>query len=181
MSFPFPNAKPSKLGYEPSEVDTFVAEAREAHNNNEDGQSLGIREREFTLVKGGYSVTAVDVALDRLEDVFSARRIAAQLAKSGSESLNERANEIRILLVGRLERPIGKRFNSTGLILRGYSRKQVDGFLVDVSSHIDTRTALSLDEVRKVIFTPKRGGYAENQVDAFIDRVIELLQIEKAN
>ena len=180
MSFPFPNAKPRKLGYEQSEVDSFVALARQAYNNNEDGHSLAIREREFTLVKGGYSVTAVDVAMDRLEDSFSARRMAAQLAKSGSESLHERANEIRILLVGRLERPVGKRFSSTGMILRGYSRKEVDAFLVDVSSHIDTRTALSLDEVRKVIFTPKRGGYAENQVDAFIDRVIELLQIEKA-
>lgn len=180
MSFPFPNAKPRKLGYEPSEVDSFISLAREAYNNLEDGHSLGIREREFTLVKGGYSVTAVDVAMDRLEDSFSSRRMAAQLAKAGSESLHERANEIRILLVGRLERPIGKRFDSTGLIFRGYSRKQVDAFLVDVSSHIDKRTALSLDEVRKVIFTPKRGGYAENQVDAFIDRVIELLQIEKA-
>ena len=83
--------------------------------------------------------------------------------------------------MGRLERPARKRFKSTGLILRGYSRKEVDSFLVRVSSHIDTRTALSLDDVRKVIFTPKRGGYAENQVDAFIDAVIELLQIEKAS
>jgi DivIVA domain-containing protein len=180
VSFPFPNAKPNKLGYLQSEVDSFVAQAREAYNNHEDGQSLGIREREFTLVKGGYSVSAVDVAMDRLEDSFSARAMALQLSRAGAESLHERANEIRLLLVGRLERPIGKRFDSTGLILRGYSRKQVDAFLVDVSSHIDTRTALSLDEVRKVIFTPKRGGYAENQVDAFIDRVIELLQIEKA-
>ncbi len=180
MSFPFPNAKPKKLGYEPSEVDAFVAQAREAYNNLEDGQRLGIRDREFALIKGGYSVTAVDVAMDRLEDSFSARRVSELLAKSGSESLNERANEIRLLLVGRLERPIGKRFDSTGMIFRGYSRKQVDTFLLAVSSHIDTRTALSLDEVRTVIFTPTRGGYAENQVDAFIDRVIELLQIEKA-
>lgn len=180
MSFPFPHAKPRKLGYAPAEVDAFIAEAREAYNNHEDGVRLGIRERVFELVKGGYSVTAVDVALDRLEDSFSARAMQKLLAQQGHETLNERANEIRVLLVGRLERAAGKRFKTTGLILRGYSRKEVDRFLVRVSSHIDTRSALSLDDVRKVIFTPKRGGYAENQVDAFIDRVIELLQLEKA-
>ena len=181
MSFPFPHAKPRKLGYSPAEVDAFISEARSAYNNQEDGVRLGIREREFELVKGGYSVSSVDVALDRLEDSFSDRALRRILFQQGPEALNERANEIRVLLVGRLERPARKRFKSTGLILRGYSRKEVDSFLVRVSSHIDTRTALSLDDVRKVIFTPKRGGYAENQVDAFIDAVIELLQIEKAS
>ncbi len=181
MSFPFPHAKPRKLGYAPAEVDAFIAEARTAFNNNEDGVRLQIREREFALVKGGYSVTAVDVAMDRLEDSFSARALAKLVSERGQETLSERANELRVLLVGRLERPRSKRFKSTGPILRGYSRKEVDTFLARVSSHIDTRTALSLDDVRKVIFTPKRGGYAENQVDAFIDRVIELLQVEKVS
>jgi len=180
VSFPFPHAKPRKLGYAPAEVDDFIAEARSAYNSNEDGVRLGIREREFTLVKGGYSVTAVDVALDRLEDSFTARALAKLLSERGHETLNGQANDIRVLLVGRLERPKGKRFKTTGPILRGYSRKEVDAFLVRVSSHIDTRSALSIDDVRKAIFTPKRGGYAENQVDAFIDRVIELLQIEQA-
>lgn len=180
MSFPFPHAKPRKLGYAPAEVDAFIAEARDAYNNREDGARLDIREREFTLVKGGYSVTAVDVALDRLEDSFSSRALKKVLFEQGQDALSERANEIRVLLVGRLERPKGKRFKTTGPILRGYSRKEVDQFLVGVSSHIDTRSALSLDEVRMAIFTPKRGGYAENQVDSFIDRVIELLQVEKA-
>lgn len=180
MSFPFPHAKPRKLGYSASEVDEFIAEARNAYNNNEDGVRLGIREREFELVKGGYSVTAVDVALDRLEDSFAARALSKVLAERGHETLNAQANDIRVVLVGRLERPKGKRFRTTGPILRGYSRKEVDSFLVRVTSHIDTRSALSIEDVRKVIFTPKRGGYAENQVDAFIDRVIELLQVEKA-
>ena len=179
MSFPFPHAKPRKLGYEPDEVNTFITEAREAFNRHESGENLGLREREFALVKGGYSVTAVDVAIDRLEDAFTNRRLAKTLQSAGTEALIEQATSLRVLLVGRLERPKNKRFKTTGFVLRGYSRKQVDAFLDVVSTHIDTRSALSVDEVRKVIFTPKRGGYAENQVDAFIDRVIELLQIEK--
>jgi DivIVA domain-containing protein len=38
---------------------------------------------------------------------------------------------------------------------------------------------MSVDAVRKVLFTPKRGGYVESQVDLFIDKVVELIQIEK--
>jgi DivIVA domain-containing protein len=30
-----------------------------------------------------------------------------------------------------------------------------------------------------VVFNAKRGGYVEAQVDAFIDRVVELLQLEQ--
>lgn len=179
MSFPFPHAKPRKLGYNPTEVDEFVAQARDFYTHHQDGLSLKIREKEFTLVKGGYSVTAVDVALDRLEDSFAERHYRMVVERSGLEALHERANELRVLIVGRIERPKGKRFKNTGFVLRGYSRRQVDKFLINVSSHIDTRSELSIEEVRKVIFSPKRGGYAENQVDAFIDAVIELLQIEK--
>ena len=179
MSYPFPHAKPRKLGYASAEVDEFIAQARAAYTSGGDGSELHIREKEFTLVKGGYSVTAVDVALDRLEDSFAHRHYERIVQTSGLEALHERANKIRVLLVGRLERPKRKRFDNTGFVLRGYSRKQVDKFLEDVARHIDTRSDISLDEVRKVIFTPKRGGYAEKQVDAFIDAVIELLQIEK--
>lgn len=179
MSFPFPSAKPRKLGYQPAEVDEFIAEARAQYNNHQDGEQLEIRTREFGLVKGGYSVSAVDAALDRLEESFTVRRNENLLRTIGHEALLERANHIRVALVGRLERPKKRRFNTTGFVLRGYSKTEVDKFLAVVENHIETRSSLSLDAVRKVLFTAKRGGYAENQVDAFIDRVIELLQIEK--
>ena len=179
MSFPFPHAKPKKLGYQPAEVDEFIAQVREKYNNQQDGSDLNIRIQEFGLIKGGYSVSSVDAALDKLEESFAVRRNQYLLQNTGHEALLEQANRIRIALVGRLERPKRNRFNSTGLVLRGYSKKEVDKFLVAVSNHIETRSSLSLDAVRKVLFTAKRGGYAENQVDAFIDRVIELLQIEQ--
>jgi DivIVA domain-containing protein len=38
---------------------------------------------------------------------------------------------------------------------------------------------LQLNVVRRAIFKANRGGYVESQVDAFIDRVVEILQIEK--
>ncbi len=179
MSFPFPHAKPNKLGYKPSEVDEFIAVAREVFNANQIDAIPNIREQEFTLEKGGYSVSAVDAALDRLEDTFAARRLQRLLEAGQRDDLLDRLNELKVLLVGRVERPGGKRFSTTGYIFRGYSRKEVDFFMGQVKAHLDGGEKMSVDDVRKVLFTPKRGGYVESQVDLFIDKVVELIQIEK--
>jgi hypothetical protein len=53
MSFPFPHAKPNKLGYKPSDVDEFIAESRAVFNSNQIDAIPDIREKEFRLEKGG--------------------------------------------------------------------------------------------------------------------------------
>jgi DivIVA domain-containing protein len=179
VSFPFPNAKPNKLGYRPADVDDFIAQSRVVFNSNQIDALPDIRDKEFTLEKGGYSVSAVDAALDRLEDTFAARRLQSFLDAGQLDDLLDRLNELKVLLVGRVERPTRKRFSTTGLVFRGYSRKEVDIFVRLVNSHLDGGQKMSLDAVRKVLFTPKRGGYVESQVDLFIDKVVELIQIEK--
>ncbi len=179
MSFPFPNAKPNKLGYRPAEVDDFIAESRDVFNSNQIDAIPDIREKEFTLEKGGYSVSAVDAALDRLEDTFAARRLQRSIDTGQLDDLLDKLNELKVLLVGRVERPTRMRFSTTGFVFRGYSRKEVDVFVGLVNSHLDGGQKMSVDAVRKVLFTPKRGGYVESQVDLFIDKVVELIQIEK--
>ena len=179
MSFPFPHAKPNKLGYKPSDVDEFIAESRAVFNSNQIDAIPDIREKEFTLEKGGYSVSAVDAALDKLEDTFAARRLQRVLDAGQLDDLFDRLNDLKVLLVGRVERPARKRFSTTGYIFRGYSRKEVDVFIGQVNAHLDGGDKMSVDAVRKVLFTPKRGGYVESQVDLFIDKVVELIQIEK--
>ena len=179
MSFPFPRAKPNKLGYRPADVDEFIAEAREVFNSNQIDAAPNIRVKEFTLEKGGYSVSAVDAALDKLEDTFVARKLQRIIDAGQLDDLLDRLNELKVLLVGRVERPARKRFSTTGYIYRGYSRKEVDLFVGQVNAHLDGGEKMSVDAVRKVLFTPKRGGYVESQVDLFIDKVVELIQIEK--
>jgi len=87
MSFDFPHAKPRKLGYDPVAVNQFIERARAEFTADHNGDVLTIADQEFPLVKGGYSVTAVDVALDRLEDAFVARKFKQQLSDAGSEAL----------------------------------------------------------------------------------------------
>jgi DivIVA domain-containing protein len=179
VSFTFPKSK--GRGYEPAAVDSFIAKAREqyAHREANIVSSLDLRRSEFPMVKNGYSVSAVDSAIDRLEDAFAKSEIDRKRTAGGFDALRDRKVAIKALLHGRLDRPKRHHFSTTGLILRGYDRKQVDRFLQSVEAHIETGRELDLNSVRRAVFKLKRGGYAEIQVDAFIDRVVELLHIER--
>ena len=181
MSFTFPRVDAKKPGYSPEQVDQFLTRARAQFNNPVDGgvTAHDVRNTEFDLVHGGYSPEVIDGAMDKLEDSFASREIQRQKVERGSYALDDRLARVVELIRGRIERPKGQRFSNTGLLLRGYSRKQVDALCEHIVHHLDSEAPLAIDEVRRVVFNAKRGGYVEAQVDAFIDRVIEALQIEQ--
>jgi DivIVA domain-containing protein len=181
VSYSFPLAAPDKPGYEKYQVDAFIALAR-AQFSNADQETLPanqLRNTEFDLVHGGYELSAVDTAIDRLEDAFSAREIQRQKLLRGEHAVSDRLSRISEIVIGRLERPRRKKFASVGFLLRGYDRKQVDQLCFQIERHLKSGNQINLNLVRRAIFKAKRGGYVESQVDAFIDRVVEILQIEK--
>lgn len=177
-AFPFVSQK--QLGYQPAEVNEFVAKLREQYLAPESTSltALQIRGQEFSLARGGYQIDLVDAAIDRLEDKFAEREISRMLAQS-RDSVLERSAQIRELLSSRVSRPSKSRFSRTGLFLRGYDPRQVDSFVDQVSHHLAGRADLELSKVRRAVFRSSRNGYHESKIDAFIDRVIELLQIER--
>lgn len=181
MSFSFPKAKKRQLGYDPAAVDAFIAKAREQYAHREANllSSNELRRAEFPLMRGGYSVSAVDGALDRLEDAFADAEAKRKVDLLGFDAVADRIVAIKSVLSGRIERPKRKKFSGTGWLLRGYDRKQVDRFMASVRAHIETGKDLDLNSVRRAVFRLKRGGYAEVQVDAFIDKVVELLHFER--
>lgn len=163
------------------QVDAFVALARRQYTDaaQEILTANQLRNTEFDLVHGGYDLVAVDAAMDRLEDSFAAREIQRQKLFRGDFAVKDRLERIKEIVLGRLDRPKRKKFSSVGWLLRGYDRKQVDQLCVQIEQHLKSGSQLHLNVVRRSIFKAKRGGYVESQVDAFIDRVIEILQIEK--
>ena len=181
MSFSFPRASEKQNGYVPAQVEELIAKAREQHSNPA-AQIISaneLRQAEFDFEHGGYSISAVDSALDRLEDTFSTRELARERQMSGEYQIQNRLSSAIELIRGRLDRPKGKKFANTGFLLRGYNRKSVDQLCDQIARLLQSGTELNLDSVRRVIFTAKRGGYVESQVDAFIDRVVEVLHIER--
>ncbi|MEY3677177.1 MAG: hypothetical protein RL351_404 [Actinomycetota bacterium] len=163
------------------QVDAFVALARRQYADaaQEILTANQLRNTEFDLVHGGYDLVAVDAAMDRLEDSFAAREIQRQKLFRGDFAVKDRLERIKEIVLGRLDRPKRRKFSSVGWLLRGYDRKQVDKLCAQIEQHLKSGSQLNLNVVRRSIFKAKRGGYVESQVDAFIDRVVEILQIEK--
>jgi DivIVA domain-containing protein len=170
------------LGYSPVEVDDFISKARRQFEDpTQFLVSSGLaRHATFTLVKGGYSIVAVDSAIDRLEDTFAQKELAKQRAEQGDFALDDRLARFVDSLQGRIERSSGKRFKRATWPLRGYAPKQVDAFCQTLERYLVSGATLTAADVRGQLFKAKRGGYAENQVDAFLDRTIEVIQLRKA-
>jgi DivIVA domain-containing protein len=181
LSYEFAKVKGSKHGYSVEQVDAFVAMARQQYEHPE-GYLLAserVRETEFDLVRGGYDVLAVDAALDRIEDALANRELARKRETRGDAAVADQLARISEIVRARAERPKKQRFDRVSWPARGYSRKQVDQLCSLVLEHIVNSEPLLMSEVRRIVFSAQRGGYAENQVDAFIDRVIQILHIER--
>ena len=181
MTKKFTLAKGRKHGYSVEQVDAFVEMARQQYEKPE-GYLLAserVRETEFDLVRGGYDVIEVDSALDRIEDALADRELKRKRESRGEHALLDQLQRTSEIVKTRAERPKKKRFERVSWPARGYNRKQVDVLCNLVLEHLVNSEPLTMSEVRRIVFSAQRGGYAENQVDAFIDRVIQILHIER--
>ena len=175
----FPLATGSQLGYHQEQVDQFLSDARSAYEGGTEGgamTSASVRRRAFSVKKGGYAARYVDAAMDRLEEVFYERERRAQVRAAGEDAWWDETRQLLSDVRGRINRPRGKRFRRRGLFATGYRRSQVDAFLDRVSEMFERRElALQPAEVRDVVFHSQWRGYDEEQVDALLDGVVELI------
>lgn len=129
-----------------------------------------IRQAGFELVHHGYVVTEVDQHLDGLEE----RVLALQAANAGRRGRVDTASEAEYLRE-QLAGPYMRRFPRASALRRGYDRDDVDDFLDRVMAALGGQGELSVEDVRRAPFRPKRGGYREDAVDDAMDRVVEHL------
>lgn len=181
MTKKFALTKGRNHGYSVEQVDAFIEMARQQYERPEGFllASERVRETEFDLVRGGYNVIEVDSALDRIEDALADRELKRKRDSRGEHALADQLERTSEIVKARAERPKKKRFERVSWPARGYNRKQVDVLCNLVLEHVVNSEPLTMSEVRRIVFSAQRGGYAENQVDAFIDRVIQILHIER--
>ena len=176
MPSTFPREPHRRSGYDPQEVDQFIAVAR-AEFARTDGQlrAAHIRQTAFTMRRGGYATAAVDSALERLEDAFAVRE--RDLAVKGGQERAYYAGTRQLAkeIIGRLERPDGKRFSRVGFSRIGYSVADVDRFAHEARSYFEDGSSVPVERVRSIAFRAKRGGYSEAQVDLVIDGLVETM------
>ncbi len=179
VSSTFPRTRKSRRGYNIDQVEEFLEEARRVYNAEPGAPTvLGadeIRTTAFDLQKGGYSMSHVDAALERLEDAFASREREHARQLAGDEEWFNTARANAKDIIGRLSRPTNHRFRHASFLADGYDRKQVDAFCDRLSNYFLKASPMSIDEVRSIAFRPRKGGYREAQVDYFLDSVIAVM------
>jgi DivIVA domain-containing protein len=182
MGYAFVQSGTKKFGYSISQVDEFLELARQQFDepSRDIVSALDVRTVRFKLVKNGYSISVVDAALEKLEDAFAAAELTKELVTQGFFEFSEDLDNFRQELVARASRPNRKKFSRRKYPNKGYSIKQVDELCSQLGKTLENKADLNVREVRTAAFKSKRGGYAEYQVDAFLEKVIEGLQREQA-
>lgn len=179
MSPLFPVAGRMSTGYHREQVDEFFARARRAYEARAEGEDLSaaeVRDAAFDLVRSGYATGAVDAALDRLEAALVQRRRETFIAAHGQQAWMDRIAERATTLYPRLVRPAGERFAPPERG-SGYDRAAVDDLMDRLIAYFDADGDLTAAEVRAITFPTARRAqaYAEGVVDAYLDRVVEVL------
>jgi DivIVA domain-containing protein len=175
----FPEATGRTKGYEKRAVDAFLRRAKAAFDNPEDAETAltaaDVRRVAFPLVKRGYLIAAVDAALGRIEDAFAVRERQAVVTRSGARDWVGRTKETAQVVLDRLSRPRGLRFDRVGILRYGYRIDEVDLVADKIARYLEQGDNVSVEQVRAVAFRMQRGGYRETQVDAVLDAVVEVM------
>lgn len=181
-SSPFARVDRRRVGYNMRQVDRFLTRARRCYNlDDPDGEvitSAEVRSTAFGRAKGGYEPQAVDAALDRLEDVFAQRERDRFIEENGEDAWLRGIGRTAAILRRRLHRPAGERFRRpTRVRSTSYDVEDVDRLCDELLGYLENSVPMSVDVVRRAVFREVRGneGYEESQVDAFMDRVVELM------
>jgi DivIVA domain-containing protein len=175
----FPIAPRRERGYERAAVDEFLERARARFEDEaSEGSPLdaaAVRRAAFPLVRGGYSIPAVDAALTRIEDAFATRERERAMGAKGARAWVARARSDAQVILDRLSRPRGTRFTRVGWLAFGYRVDEVDIVADRLVGYFQEGRPVSVEQVRGVAFRMQRRGYREDQVDAVLDAVIDVM------
>ncbi|PPB49464.1 hypothetical protein C4K88_07140 [Arthrobacter pityocampae] len=179
---PFARVGRREFGYNTRQVDRFLARARgcyeAADRAKEAITSRDVRSTAFDPARGGYEPQAVDAELDRLEDVFAQRERDHLIRTEGEDAWLRQIGRTAAVLRSRLHRPAGERFRRPSRhSTPSYNLEDVDRLCDELLQYLENHVPMSVDVVRRAVFREARGseGYEENQVDSFLDRVVELM------
>jgi len=165
-----------RRGYRIGEVDAFLLHAAGAGPRGA-LTSVQVRSVGFGSQFGGYDTGATDSVLARIEDMLADRERARARTAADERTFAERAAALSAAVQGRLREPGGERFPRERGLRRGYRPSDVDALCLLLAGHLSGRGRLVAADVRGALFRPRRGrrAYREAPVDAYFDRVVELM------
>ena len=178
MSTSFQRVGRFSIGYNPREVDEFLARARTAYEGRDPGFSgADITSASFGTERGGYDMRVVDEALDRLSDAFARQARDDAIAEHGEQAWIAELTERAEVLKERLERPAGQRFAPGAAGEPSYDKGDVDALCDQLVAYFTEGLPMSVDDVRRAAFRRRKGedGYREAVVDVYLDHVADVM------
>lgn len=182
-----------KWGYDTSQVDEFLERVHALYEEDEPKISQSdIQNTAFSLQKNGYVISQVDAALHRLENAVVDKQTQWDIAQAGRVAWQAQTQSLAQTLLPRASRAAKQRFADGPARKPSYDRKQVDRFVDQIVGKLnrelgfdeqpqDNETAqadsqITASSIANVIFTQRKGkhGYAERQVDAYLNRAIQV-------
>lgn len=182
-----------KWGYDTSQVDEFLERVHALYEEDEPKISQSdIQNTAFSLQKNGYVISQVDAALHRLENAVVDKQTQWDVAQAGRVAWQAQTQSLAQTLLPRASRAAKQRFADGPARKPSYDRKQVDRFVDQIVGKLnrelgfdeqpqDNETAqadsqITASSIANVIFTQRKGkhGYAERQVDAYLNRAIQV-------
>ncbi len=183
-----PRCAEAERGYDVAQVDDFLAAVHAALQDAPPGPgpeygsgvvlSTQVRAAVFAGARGGYRPEAVDELLDAVEESLAAAERERCLRARGPEAWQEHLDALTRLLRNRLDRPRTQRFRRPSRPrAQGYSAAHVDVLCERLGARLEGAAPLEPAELRRAVFPPAQGerSYEEQQVDAFLDRAVQLL------
>ncbi|MBW3087716.1 DivIVA domain-containing protein [Bifidobacterium sp. 82T24] len=182
-----------KWGYDVSQVNSFLERAHTLYEDAEPKMTQeDIQNVSFALEKDGYVISQVDAALNRLEKAVVDKQTQWDVASFGRVAWRATTEQLAHSLYPRSERPEKDRFSPGEDKKPSYDRKQVDRLVAQIvgkirrelgesdrDGDVDDKADAELTSMRvsNIIFTQRTGrrGYSERQVDAYLNRAVQVL------
>src|SRR5699024_7013212 len=121
----------------------------------------------------------VDEVLERLEDALRKAERDEYIATHGQQTWDLKRISHLEELMGRLERPRHEKFRPAATVVPGYDMDEVDVCMARINRQLQDVAQGSLQYARNVTFSRQKGprGYDQEQVDAFLQAVIDRLVV----
>ena len=110
-----------------------------------------------------------------MEDAFAARERERAVTTEGTTAFVSEVRSDAQVVLDRLARPGGRRFDRVSGLRYGYRIDEVDLVADKIADYLASGGPVGVDQVRAVAFRMQRGGYREAQVDAVLDAVVEVM------
>src|SRR5690606_2460971 len=105
----------------------------------------------------------------------AARERERGIARHGIDTWVGQARESAQEILDRLARPAGRKFARARGLRFGYRIVEVDLVADKLIGYFERGEKVTVEQVRQAAFRMQRRGYREEQVDALLDAVVEVM------